>query len=217
MEVNLLKEIDDVNWNEYFIAGTKILKNKFDITSQEALSNKESEIVIEELVKLHLESEGCAMNIQSLLDIHRHLFGEIYFFAGQIRECSLSKNGYNFTDPTLICKELENIFNEYEPLINSSYSPTQYAHVLAPFYYDLIRVHPFREGNGRTIREFVREIVLEKNKILPFQVELDYSKMDKENLLLGTKERYLYGSLLEFEFMKALIPIEKNKEQGNKK
>ena len=38
-----------------------------------------------------------------------------------------------------------------------------------------------------------KEIVLEKNKTLPFQVELDYSKMDKENLMLGTKDRYLYG------------------------
>ena len=152
-----------------------------------------------------------------MIDIHKHLFDEIYFFAGQIRECSLSKNGYNFTDPYLIKKELEDIFLEYEPQMNSAYSPAQYAHVLAPFYYDLIRVHPFREGNGRTIREFVREVVLEKNKILPFQVELDYSKMDKENLMLGTKDRYLYGSLLEFEFMKALVPIENIKEQNNKK
>lgn len=217
MEVKIPKEIDEVKWEEYFITGTNVLKNKFDITSQEELTKKESEIVISNLINLHLEGEGCLMNVQALLDIHNSLFGEIYFFAGQIRECSLSKNGYNFTDPYLIKKELEDIFLEYEPQINSAYSPAQYAHVLAPFYYDLIRVHPFREGNGRTIREFVREIVLEKNKTLPFQVELDYSKMDKENLMLGTKDRYLYGSLLEFEFMKALVPIENIKEQNNKK
>jgi len=217
MDVKIPKEIDDANWDKYFIEGTKVLKNKFNITTQEELSKKESEVVLEKLVELHLTSDGCSINTQSLLDIHHYLFGELYFFAGQVRDCSLSKNRYNFIEPALIIRELESVFIKYEPQINSAYSPDQYAYVLAPFYYELIRIHPFREGNGRTIREFVREIVLEKNKILPFQVELDYSKMDKENLLAGTKERYLYPSYLEMEFMKALVPLQKENVNSTKK
>lgn len=70
----------------------------------------------------------------------------------------------------------------------------------------------FAEGNGRTIREFLREVVLLKNKVLPFDVELDYTKVNKDNLMLGTKERYFYPSMLEMEFMNSLIPLEKSKK-----
>ena len=41
MEVKIPKEIDEVKWEEYFITGTNVLKNKIDITSQEEITKKE--------------------------------------------------------------------------------------------------------------------------------------------------------------------------------
>lgn len=95
------------------------------------------------------------------------------------------------------------------PKINSI---QELAFYIAPFYHDIIMVHPFREGNGRTIRVFIREFILEKSKNLECgPLDLDYTKMDSNNLLLGTVERYIYPSMLEIEFMKAIIPVQKEK------
>lgn len=52
----------------------------------------------------------------------------------------------------------------------------------------------------------------EKSKTLGCgPLDLDYTKMDSNNLLLGTAERYVFPSMLEVEFMKALVPVEKEK------
>ena len=57
------------------------------------------------------------------------------------------------------------------------------------FYLDLNMLHPFREGNGRAQREFIREFVEVKSQGLPFgPLTLDYSKMDKMTVLKGTLE-----------------------------
>ena len=72
-------------------------------------------------------------------------------------------------------------------------------------------IHPFREGNGRSAREFLREFVLDKNEKLNFNFELDFSKMNKEEFLRAVQYRYVWPSLLEEEFYKALVPIEIDK------
>lgn len=200
-------------WDDYLILGTNTLKNKFNITSKEALKKKEEEEVLTKLVMLHLEPVVEDSNFENLKQTHKFLFENIYDFAGAVRTCTLSKNGYNFSNPEDIERECNEMFTFYNEQLNSVTSPSSLAFVIAPFYYDLIRIHPFREGNGRAIREFIREVVLVKSKDFPFGVELDYTKIDKDNLMLGTKERYFYPSLLEMEFMKGLVPIEKDKKQ----
>lgn len=75
------------------------------------------------------------------------------------------------------------------------------AKFLGDFYYNLILIHPFREGNGRSIREFLREFVIYKFK----DYELDYSKIDGNNFLLGITEHDTYPLLLAFEINNALV------------
>lgn len=199
-------------WDDYLIEGTNVLKNKFNITRKEELEIKEQEDVLIKLTLLHLEPILSECSFKSLKDIHRNIFGDLYYFAGKVRTCTLSKNGYNFLEPEKIEEEANQIIDLYSNKIDNVNSIGELAFVLAPFYYDLIRIHPFREGNGRTIREFLREVILLKNKELPFDVELDYTKIDKNNLMLGTKERYFYPSMLETEFIKGLVPLEKTKK-----
>lgn len=198
-------------WNEYLINGTNVLKNKLGITSKEELTIKEDEVVFPKLTELHLKPIINDCDITNLKKVHKFLFEDIYPFAGEYRKCTLSKNGYNFLEPERIDSESIEIFSKYNCLIDNAKTPDELAFILAPFYYDLIRIHPFREGNGRSIREFIRETVLLKNKKLPFDVELDYTKMDKDNMMQGVKNRYFFPSMLEMEFMKGLVPIEKDK------
>ena len=87
----------------------------------------------------------------------------------------------------------------------------EYATILSNAYYQLMTIHPFREGNGRSVREFLREFVDSKNKFLPFNVELDYSLMDKESALKGVEYKFIYPSMLMLEFKKALVTSVKEK------
>lgn len=200
------------NWDEYLINGTNVLRNKLGITDKVELEAQEREIILPKLTFLHLNPilKECSSN--GLKDIHKFLFNDLYTWAGEYRTCTLRKNEYNFLEPELISKELEEIIQKYSIEIDKVRTKDEYAFVLAPFYYDLIRIHPFREGNGRSIREFLREIVLLKNKILSFEVELDYTKVNKENMLIGTAYRYFYPSMLEVEFLNGLIPKDKSKQ-----
>ena len=147
-------------WDDYLIEKTNILKNKFNISNKEELLKKEKEEILIKLAMLHLEPIAIECSFESLKSIHKYLFEDIYYFAGEVRTCTLSKNGYNFLEPEKIEKEADIIIQQYSNNIDSVTSVGELAFVLAPFYYDLIRIHPFREGNGRTIREFLREIVL---------------------------------------------------------
>ena len=138
------------NWDKYIIEGTNVLKNKLGITDKETLEQKEKELVLPHLAFLHLNPILTVPSAEGLKDIHQFLFSDLYSWAGQYRTCTLRKNTYNFTDPSLIEEELKSVIERYSNEIDRVQTKDEYAFVLAPFYYDLIRVHPFREGNERS-------------------------------------------------------------------
>ncbi len=61
-------------WNEYFIPGTNVLKNKLGITSKEELERKEIEITFEKLVELYQHPIDMDFNTAHLRAIHYYLF-----------------------------------------------------------------------------------------------------------------------------------------------
>lgn len=201
---------DQIKWDEYFIPGTDVLKNNLGITDKEKLKETEYGIIRKKLAYLYLKPLEGNFNLEHLLNLHRFIFEDIYPFAGQFRTCSMQKKTM-FCNPDEIAKTLKEVLEE----MNIEFSKdiqyeSEFAFKLARFYYDLIYVHPFREGNGRTIRVFLRDFVLEKSKNLSCgPLDLDYTKMDANNLLLGTVMRYAYPSMLETEFMKGLVKVEK--------
>lgn len=212
-----MNEIDQIKWDEYFIPGTDVLKNKLNISDQGMLKIKENEIVRKKLAYLYLKPIVGNFDKEHLLKIHKFIFDDIYPFAGSFRNCSMQKNTM-FCNPELIPQTLDEVLNEMNSAFsNDIYSISEFAFKLAKYYYDLIYVHPFREGNGRTIRVFIRNFVLEKSKNLSCgALDLDFTKIDKNNLLLGTVRRYIYPSMLEIEFMNGLVKVEDIKKGTNK-
>ncbi|MEG1351059.1 MAG: Fic family protein [Bacilli bacterium] len=195
----------------YLIENTNILKNKLNITDKDELLRQEKIIVLKKLVQLFLSPIKGEFDTNHLLYIHKFLFDEIYPFAGLFRETELSKNGDNFLELDFIKKSLKESLADLNSRIKEVSSAGEYAFLLGDIYNSLIVIHPFREGNGRSIREFLREFVYAKNNDICFgQFELDFTKMDKDNMLLGIKERYLYPSMIEMEFMKGLVTLKQN-------
>lgn len=211
-----MNEIEDqIKWDEYLIEGTNTLKNKLNITDPDKLKEAESLIVRKKLAYLYLNPIEGDFDKNHLCTIHNFIFNEIYYFAGELRNCSMQKETM-FMLPDDINKNLELVLKQMNEDFdnNEINSVAEFAFKLAPHYYNLVYVHPFREGNGRCIRTFIRDFVIEKSKNkLCGPLDLDYTKIDKENLLMGTSRRYIYPSMLEVEFMKGLVSLEKNKNK----
>lgn len=191
-------------WDAYFIKGTNVFKNYLGVTDYEELLKRECEITFEKLVELRLHPITGNFDKHHLCKIHRYLFGEIYPFAGQYRTVDMKKNYTGFVSPKEIDQHLEIVLQEMNDELLQCHSFDDYANFLAEYYYDLLWIHPFREGNGRTIREFLEEFV--HSKIPGFA--LDWSKMNKDNVIEGIKYGFYTKSILAMEFSKALVPIE---------
>ena len=102
--------------------------------------------------------------------IHKYLFEDIYEFAGEIRTVNISKGNFRFASVMYLEAALENIDkmpqSDFDEIIEK--------------YVEMNVAHPFREGNGRSMRIWLDHIL--KTEI---GVVVDWSKVDKEDYLLA--------------------------------
>ena len=192
-----------LKFEDYFIPGTKVLKNKLGITDLDELIKMESKISLERLTNLCASDYEFIPSADYLCSIHKYLFESIYEFAGVYREVEIFKET-GFLKPELIKEELPKVSKKYNDLEVNTSNKFEIARILGEFYRELIYIHPFREGNGRSIREFLREFAEYK-----FNYQIDYSKIDKKNFLLGITSRELYPLLIAYEIYNAMEEKEK--------
>ena len=192
-------------WNDYFIEGTNVFKNYLGITNYDELMQKEADITFERLVELYEKPIEGRFDKKHLCDIHKYLFGDLYPFAGKYRTVYMTKPGSYFVSENEIDKHLDLVIKEMQDDFKNCHSLQDYSNFLAQFYYDLLTIHPFREGNGRTIREFMREFV--EANISDYT--LDWSKMKKDNLEEAMKNARFSKTMLIMLFEKALVKEKK--------
>lgn len=182
-----MNNIIENNWESYFFDGENILRNKLNIHDEIELKKCEYEIVARKNTLLCLSEIQGNFDIEHLKYIHKILFEDIYPFAGEFRLVNMGKdNRASFTDYKSIEKNLNDILSNIDSkLIDVAYSKFLYAEALANMYYLLLEIHPFREGNGRTVREFLREYVKSRNDLNDnFYYELDFSLNDEDKIRL---------------------------------
>ena len=197
------------NWNNYFYEGTNVLKNKLGITDKDELKKKEKEISLEKLTCLYLEPIKGNFDAKHLCAIHKYIFGDLFDFAGEYRNVNIGKTHTSaFTDYHFISSYLDQALEDIDKKIaKEAFSDLDYAERLAFCYHRLIDIHPFREGNGRAIREFMREYVKSRNIFFENKdYELDFSSkdIDREQLFLGTVLPISQIGVLTIQFMNAL-------------
>ena len=190
----------DANWDNYFYPGTNVLKNKLGITDAEILRQVEADVTFKRLTELYDNPIDGNFDTKHYQDIHRYLFKDIYDFAGLFHSVDMRKDFY-FTTSKEIEKSLKIVLDEMHNDFLKCRTYQDFVIFLSEFYYDILTVHPFREGNGRTTREFLREFV---DKYIP-NYKLKWSKMNKENLNLGVKYGHIGKSMLEIEMEKGLV------------
>ena len=147
--------------------------NKLGIIDTAELDRTEEKISKIKAIKLF--DNGYLENLEagifnSLVGIHKYLFEDIYEFAGKIRTVNISKGNFRFVPIMYLEASLKNI----ETMPQSTFDE------IIEKYVEMNIAHPFREGNGRSIRIWL-DLILKKE----LKVVVDWSKVDKEDYLLA--------------------------------
>ncbi len=152
-----------------------ILNNKLDITNQIELSQAEEKISKQKAKQLFDSNDIAKVAIgrfEGLAYIHHYLFGDIYEFAGKIREVNISKDDFRFAPMLYLEVSLQNI----DKMAQNSFDE------IVEKYVEMNIAHPFREGNGRATRIWL-DLILKKE----LKQVIDWNSIDKDEYLSAMK------------------------------
>lgn len=165
----------------YCYPDTEVYINHFKIMDSEELSELEADLTSIRLSELSLNQKSGRFGVAHLKNIHKYIFQDIYPFAGKIRVEDISKGDTQFCLCQYIESNLEGVLGKLKSesyLVN--YSGELFIEKMAYYMAELNIIHPFREGNGRAIREFLRQLANRND------YELNWYKVDSDKLLKAT-------------------------------
>ena len=147
--------------NKYCYPNSEVLRNKLNITDKNELFEAEKELTAIRLKELQDKPIKGKFDFRHLKAIHKYIFQDVYDWAGKERTVEIGK-GNLFCTTSCIQSFAESVFNKYySQCYNAKDIFEDFIRTFADNYGDLNALHPFREGNGRTQREFARLICLE--------------------------------------------------------
>lgn len=149
------------------------LENKLGLKSASDLAREEERISKKKAMELF--ENGIldtleAGKFSALVTIHKHLFEDIYDFAGKIRTVNIAKSNFRFASVMYLEAALANIDKMPQTTFDE----------IVEKYVEMNIVHPFREGNGRSMRIWL-DLIFKAE----LQQVVDWSKVDKEDYLLA--------------------------------
>ena len=177
-----------------------VLENKLGITDSAELARQEEFITKKKALELFesgLLDSLTAGKFETLSRIHKFLFDEIYFFAGEIRNVNIAKGSFRFAPVMYLKAALEHIDNmpqsDFDRIIEK--------------YVEMNIAHPFREGNGRSTRIWL-DLILKKelNRVI------DWSKVDKQDYLLAMERSPIKDIEIKHLLKQALTDETNNRE-----
>lgn len=135
--------------------GTSVLINKLDIRNEKELNDYESFVTGFKMIYLLQQNMKPNFDFEDYKAIHRELFSDLYEWAGTTRNLNLSKQGTNFCSYEKIDDLGNRIFSRLKRLnYLVDLERDKFVCEIADLYDTINRLHPFREGNGRTQRVF---------------------------------------------------------------
>lgn len=165
----------------YCYSDTEVYINRFEIMDGAVLSALEADLTLLRLSELHLNPKSGRFGVAHIKNIHKYIFQDIYPFAGKIRIEDISKGDTQFCLCQFIESNLDRVLGDLKSekyLLNYGYET--FIEKMAYYMSELNIIHPFREGNGRAIREFVRQLAFKNG------YELNWYKVDSDILLKAT-------------------------------
>lgn len=176
-----------------------IFRNKLNIKDQKILEDTET-ILLNDTYNHFLEllrKEKLIFNTKLIFDIHRYFLGTLYSWSGKTRTVEISKNGVLFCASSQIKKELEGFEKILKKNLPSSKdTKKEVSKKLSIIHCEFNAIHPFREGNGRTIRLFLDLTAVNKGFNL-----IDFAKTSTENYIKACK----FGMNMDYNKMADIL------------
>ncbi|SFB41420.1 Fic/DOC family protein [Clostridium frigidicarnis] len=180
----------------YCYPNSFILKNKLNITDEKELKQAEREITSLRTAQALVERIDGKFDFEHLKEIHRFLFGDIYDWAGMVRNVNIAK-GNQFCRFDFIEEQMEELLSNLkkENYLLDCKVKFDLAKRLAYYLGEINAIHPFREGNGRSQRMFI--------EYLSFHVgyQFDFMKITSQEML----EASVNAFNLNYTMMEQLI------------
>ena len=148
-----------------------VITNKLGITDSPTLAREEERISKKSAARLfeqNLLNNMSSGTWTTLQDIHKVLFQDIYDFAGELRTVNISKGNFRFVPVMYLSEAVKTI----ESMPQNSFDE------IVEKYVEMNVAHPFREGNGRSMRLWLDHMLC-----IELQKTIDWSQIDKEKYL----------------------------------
>ncbi len=176
------------------------LENKLGIKNSAELA--EAEERIGKLKARELFDSGLINDVEvgtfaGLAAVHKHLFGEIYDFAGELRTVNISKGNFRFASAMYLRAAIDGI--DKMPM-------TTFDEIVEK-YVEMNIAHPFREGNGRATRIWL-DMMLKR----ALGAAVDWSRVDKSDYLAAMERSPIKDLELKTLLKSALTHDVSNRE-----
>ena len=166
----MTEELYEARNSAYCYKGTNVLINLLNIRDNKTLQRAESRIVATKLFELRKNEMIGNFDVEHFIKIHKFLFEDIYPFAGKFRTENIAKGYFSFAEWEYIDTELRKLLEKlHKSNLLKNDTRAELVKDLAYYLAELNVLHPFREGNGRTIREFIRELAYKNGYLLDLQ------------------------------------------------
>ena len=166
----------------YVYPGTSVLRNLREIRDARQLDSFEAIATSRRIIELHHEPIHGCFDARQLQAIHHHIFQDVYEWSGKFRTVNTSKSSASFAFHQHIASSLDRMCEELEREqhltgIDRASFATRGAYYLG----ELNAIHPFRDGNGRTQREFIRVLGLRS------QLMIDWSLVSRDEMIEASR------------------------------
>lgn len=183
--------------------GTTCLINKLNIRDASKLKAVEGRITFAKTMELERESLKTGFNENDYCAIHRAIFEPLYDWAGEYRTIDISKKGTSFAEYNTIPELLKNCLKRMR---NMNYFRgldfDKFVDEIVDIYCSTNYIHPFREGNGRTQRVFITQLIRYNG------YDIKFSEIDTDYLMLATiKSAQGVTDYLKEIFRKYIKPV----------
>lgn len=158
----------------YCYPGLWTLRNNFNLFDHRELHEVERLATAQRLLELRIKPIKGNFDLEHLKKIHHYIFQDVYEWAGKLRTVTIGKGGTWFLDHTRLEIAFGYVHEQLskENFLRGIKDLDKFCERLAHYSDEINYIHPFREGNGRSTREYLRVLALEVG------YELNYAKID---------------------------------------
>lgn len=158
--------------SKYCYPGTDVLKNKMDYQDNDLLKSFETIMTGVRIAELQAKPITGNFDLKHLQEIHKYIFQDVYPFAGKLREENIAKGSFQFAHASFLKDQATELFKQLKDENTlKGLKIDEFSNRAAHYMAEINVLHPFREGNGRTQREFICCLALSNGYSLEWELE----------------------------------------------